>query len=151
MKIKQDNLASIEIVELLKAHHNDMLQHSPVESVHALDVDALKAPDITFWSLWINDEIAGCGALKKLTDEHVELKSMRTASQYLRQGVAAQLLSFLLNEAITQGYKTISLETGTAEVFSPAQKLYHRFGFVSCQPFANYQEDPHSLFLSKQL
>jgi len=151
MKIKIDHLESVEIVELLQAHHQDMLQHSPETSVHALDLTALKAPDVTFWTAWFNNELAGCGALKALSPDHVELKSMRTSGQHLRKGVAAKLLTYLLAEAKARGYKTMSLETGTAAAFIPAQKLYKRFGFVNCQPFSTYVEDPYSLFLTKTL
>jgi putative acetyltransferase len=151
MKIKIDHLESVQIAELLQAHHQDMLQHSPETSVHALDVTALKAPEVTFWSAWFNNDLAGCGALKELSPDHVELKSMRTSEQHLRKGVAAKLLSYLLVEAKARGYKKMSLETGTATAFIPAQKLYKRFGFVSCAPFSDYQEDPYSLFLTKIL
>ena len=149
--IKIDKLEGADIAELLQAHHQDMLKHSPEDSVHTLDIKGLKSPNITFWSAWLNNELAGCGALKKLTATHVELKSMRTSSKHLRQGVAAELLTYLLREAKTRGYTKISLETGTASAFIPAQKLYMNFGFVSCQPFAEYQEDPFSLFLTKHL
>jgi putative acetyltransferase len=151
MKIKIDRLESAEIAELLQEHHHDMLKHSPEESVHALNLTALKAPEITFWSVWLGNELAGCGALKELNLIHVELKSMRTSSQHLRQGVAAKLLTYLLAQAKTRGYKKVSLETGTAAAFVPAQELYLRFGFVNCAPFSDYKEDPHSLFLSKNI
>lgn len=151
MKIKIDHLESHEIATLLQEHHQDMLKHSPEESVHALDLTALKAPDVTFWSVWLDNKLAGCGALKALSLDHVELKSMRTSNQHLRKGVAANLLTYLLAEAKTQGYKKMSLETGTAIAFAPAQKLYQRFGFNSCEPFSDYKEDPYSLFLSKSL
>jgi len=151
MKIKIDNLEGSEIAELLQEHHQDMLKHSPVESVHALDLNALKSPEVTFWSVWIDNELAGCGALKKLTVEHVELKSMRTSSKHLRKGVAAELLTYLLAEANRLGYKTMSLETGTAAAFIPAHKLYTSFGFINCEPFSDYQKDPFSLFLTKCL
>jgi putative acetyltransferase len=151
MQIKIDSLDGVEVTGLLQAHHQDMLQHSPKESVHALDLNKLKATNVTFWSVWIKNQLAGCGALKKLTGQHVELKSMKTSSLYLRQGVAATLLTYLLTEAKILGYNQISLETGTAEAFIPAQKLYRQFGFVDSQPFADYQADPYSLFLTKSL
>jgi len=151
MKIKLDNLESPEIIKLLQEHHDEMLRHSPPESVHALDLTALKADDITFWSAWSNDELAGCGALKRLNSEHAEIKSMRTSKQYLRQGVAANLLTHILVFAKTQHYKKVSLETGTMAAFIPAQKLYKNFGFKTCPPFSNYQLDPHSMFLTKAL
>ncbi len=149
MIIKIDNLESAEVKQLLQEHHNDMLKHSPPESVHALDLSSLKAPDVTFWTVWINDELAGCGALKKLTEKHAELKSMRTSQHFLRKGVAAKLLTHMLAVAEDQAIKRVSLETGTMKAFLPAQQLYKSFGFQECKPFSNYQEDPYSTFLTK--
>ncbi len=149
MKIKIDKLESLEVKQLLQEHHEDMLQHSPPESVHALDLSSLKSADVTFWTAWINDELAGCGALKKLSENHAEIKSMRTSRQFLRKGVAAKLLTHILAAAKTQSFARISLETGTMGAFIPAQNLYKSFGFQTCQPFANYQEDRYSLFLTK--
>ena len=151
MKIQVDNLESAEVERLLQEHHDDMLKHSPPESVHALDLSSLKAPDVTFWTAWINGELAGCGALKKLNEKHAEIKSMRTSQQFLRKGVAAKLLAHMLNTAKTQSFAKISLETGTKNAFIPAQKLYKSFGFQECQPFSNYKEDPYSLFLTKAI
>ena len=151
MKIQIDNLESIEVKQLLQEHHEDMLKHSPPESVHALDLSSLKAPDVTFWTAWINGELAGCGALKKLNEKHVELKSMRTSQNFLRKGVAAKLLTYMLGAAKDQSFAKVSLETGTKKAFVPAQKLYKSFGFQECQPFSNYQEDPYSMFLTKAI
>jgi len=149
MKIQIDNLESIEVKRLLLTHHNDMLKHSPPESVHALDLSSLKAPDVTFLTAWIDGKLAGCGAFKKLSDKHVELKSMRTSSSFLRKGVAAKLLTYLLATAKEQRFERVSLETGTMNVFIPAHKLYKSFGFQECEPFSNYQNDPFSMFLTK--
>jgi putative acetyltransferase len=151
MEIKIGGLESNDVIMLLQEHHKDMLKHSPPESVHALDLSALKAPGVTFWTAWINGELAGCGALKKLDDKHAELKSMRTSQYFLRMGVAAKLLTHILDAAEMQSFATVSLETGTNEAFTPALKLYKNFGFKECLPFANYQEDPYSLFLTKNL
>ncbi len=151
MKIKIDSLESIEVKQLLQEHHEDMLKHSPPESVHALDLSSLKAADVTFWTAWIDGELAGCGALKKLSDKHAELKSMRTAKNFLRKGVAAKLLTLMLDCAKSQYFEKVSLETGTMDAFIPAQNLYKSFGFHVCQPFSNYQEDPYSMFLTKAI
>lgn len=151
MKIKIDKLESIEVKQLLQDHHEDMLKNSPVESVHALDLSSLKSPDVTFWTAWINDELAGCGALKRLDKTHVELKSMRTAPKFLRKGVAVKLLTHILATAKAQAYKKASLETGTMDAFIPAQRLYKSFGFQVCEPFSNYQKDPYSMFLTKDI
>ena len=119
MKIKVDNLESIELRKLLQEHHEDMLKHSPQESVHALDMSSLKSPNITFWTLWINDELAGCGALKKLNNTHAELKSMRTSQRFLRKGVASKLLRHILEMAKKQSFEKISLETGRGKSLFP--------------------------------
>ena len=151
MKIEIDNLESIEVQQLLQEHHQDMLKYSPPESVHALDFSALKSPDVTFWTVWISGELAGCGALKKLDQTHAELKSMRTSHKFIRQGVAAKLLTHMLAIAKSQCYEKISLETGTMDAFIPAQKLYRSFGFQVCQPFSHYRVDPYSMFLTKDI
>lgn len=151
MNIKTGELAHPDVIALLQSHHNDMLQHSPVESVHALDVSKLAALEITFYSLWIDNNLAGVGALKALNTTHGEIKSMRTSSAHLRQGIAAKLLTHIIAQATQRGYKTLSLETGTADAFLPAQRLYTRFGFKECEPFGDYVLDPYSLFMSKVL
>ena len=151
MDIQVGKLRSKEVVSLLQEHHEDMLQHSPAESVHALDLSALEEPSISFWSLWINQELAGIGALKELDKEHGEIKSMRTSSKHLRKGVADMLLAHIIKQSKIRSYKTLSLETGTANAFLPAQKLYNKFGFEECKPFSNYIEDPYSLFMSKSI
>lgn len=149
MKIKIDNLEGAKVKKLLQEHHDEMLKHSPVESVHALDLSSLKASNITFWTAWIDDELAGFCALKRLNDHHAELKSMRTSSRFLRKGVAAELLDHLLLAARKSNYTRVSLETGTTDAFLPAQKLYKNFGFIVCKPFSSYQDDPYSMFLTK--
>jgi len=153
--IRQDNLSDGNIVRLLQSHRLEMLKHSPPGSVHALDVDQLKSPDIMFWSAFIDtvdDPVfAGCGALKKLGDGHGELKSMKTELAQLRKGVARSLLEHIINQARRQGYSRLSLETGTQEVFIPARKLYTGFGFEICQPFAEYKVDPYSVCMTLEL
>ena len=151
MDIQVGKLRSKEVVSLLQEHHEDMLQHSPAESVHALDLSALEEPSISFWSLWINQELAGIGALKELDKEHGEIKSMRTSSKHMRKGVADKLLAHIIKQSKIRSYKTLSLETGTANAFLPAQKLYNKFGFQECKPFSNYIEDPFSLFMNKSI
>lgn len=128
-----------------------MARYSPPESVHALDLEALGAPDVTLWSVWENDELLGCGALKALDPIHGEIKSMRTADKHLRRGVAAELLQHIIDEAKRRGYRRLSLETGAMAAFVPARALYERFGFEYCPPFADYTEDPYSVFMSKTL
>ncbi|QUM75942.1 GNAT family N-acetyltransferase [Moritella sp. 24] len=151
MEIRIDDLKGEEVALLLQEHHQDMLDHTPAESVHALDLTGLQAPDVTFWSAWIAGELAGCGAIKVIEAGHAELKSMRTSSTHLRQGVAQRLLTHILAEAKNQGITKVSLETGTPDSFIRAQKLYRDFGFNECAPFANYREDPYSLYMTKQI
>ncbi|OUS24463.1 GNAT family N-acetyltransferase [Thalassotalea sp. 42_200_T64] len=151
MQIKQGGLTTDAVITLLTEHHQDMLQHSPAESVHALDLTALQAENISFWSMWSNADLAGCGALQELDIDHAEIKSMRTAKGHLRKGVAENMLRHILLEAKKRGYRKVSLETGTQPAFLPAQRLYLKFGFQVCPPFANYQDDPYSTFMSKSL
>ena len=151
MKIIIDDLKGQEIARLLSEHHADMLLHSPEESVHVLDLSALKASDVTFWTAWIDGELAGCGALKELDSTQGEIKSMRTSKEFLRKGVAREILSFILEKASERSYARVSLETGTMDVFLPAQQLYQSFGFDYCQPFADYVEDPYSAFMTKMI
>ncbi|KOO12765.1 acetyltransferase [Vibrio xuii] len=151
MEIKIDDLSGGEVIELLEEHLADMYATSPPESVHALDVDALKSPDITFFSGWVNGELQGCLAIKQLTPRHVELKSMRTSNSSRKSGVATKLLIHALNTAIDKGYRKVSLETGTQQFFQPARNLYEKFGFTYCEPFANYELDPHSHFMTREL
>jgi putative acetyltransferase len=151
MDIKIDDLKGSEICELLQEHLRSMARHSPPESIHALDIKALRKPEITFWSVWESGELLGCGALKELDSQHAEIKSMRTASSHLRKGVAKNLLSHILEEAKRRSYTRLSLETGSMEAFDPARKLYADFGFTYCEPFADYVEDPHSVFMTREL
>ncbi len=151
MEIKVDDLTGSQIQELLREHLRGMHLNSPPESVHALDIEGLRRPEITFWTVWEDGELLGCGALKELDSRHGELKSMRTASHHLRRGVARTLLNHILEEARRRGYSRLSLETGSAEAFEPARRLYARFGFTYCGPFADYVEDPYSVFMTKEL
>lgn len=151
MDIKIDDLKGSEIYELLQEHLQNMTLHSPPESIHALDIEALRQPEITFWTVWESGELLGCGALKELDSQHAEIKSMRTSSLHLRKGVAKNLLTHILEEAKRRGYSRLSLETGSAEAFDPARKLYANFGFTYCEPFADYVEDPYSVFMTREL
>lgn len=151
MEIRVDDLSGSEIHELLREHLRGMFLHSPPESVHALDIEGLRRPEITFWSVWEGGELLGCGALKELDPRHAEIKSMRTAARHLRKGVAKNLLKHILEEAGRRGYARLSLETGSAPAFEPARRLYANFGFTCCGPFADYVEDPYSVFMTREL
>jgi len=151
MEIKIDDLSGPEIAELLREHLENMAENSPPESRHALNLEQLRHPDITFWSAWSDGELLGCGALKELDAQHGEIKSMRTAAPHRRKGVAARLLEHILEEAKRRNYKSVSLETGSMGAFAPAHNLYTKFGFKKCGPFADYVEDPNSQFMRKEL
>lgn len=148
MQIRPNDLKGPQIAELLRQHMAGMLASSPKESVHAFDLERLRQPDVTFWSAWDGGELMGCGAMKELDRRHGELKSMRTATAHLRKGVAAALLRHMLAEARRRGYRRLSLETGSGPAFEPAQRLYEKFGFRRCGPFADYREDPFSVFMT---
>ena len=150
-RIVEDDLSGTPIRALLEAHFAGMLANSPAESCHFLDFAGLRADGVTFWSIHKGDDLAGCGALKVLDAQHGEIKSMRTAAVHLRKGVAATLLRHVLHTARERGYRRLSLETGAPEAFAPARELYARFGFVECGPFADYAEDPYSVFMTLAL
>jgi putative acetyltransferase len=151
IQIRVDDLRGAAIIDLLQLHLRSVALHSPPESIHALDLAALRKPDITFWSAWRDDDLLGCGALKALDPGHGEIKSMRTVPRHLRKGVAAVLLGHIIDEATRRRYGRLSLETGSMAAFAPARALYVDFGFVACGPFADYVEDPYSVFMSKGL
>jgi putative acetyltransferase len=116
-----------------------------------LDLDGLKKPEITFWSIWDGPGLAGCGALKELDHRHGEIKSMRTVLACQRKGVASAMLRHIINEATRRSYARLSLETGSMPYFEPARSLYAKFGFSTCGPFGTYKPDPNSVFMTKEL
>jgi len=145
-------LSGSEIVGLLAEHLQSLAKVTPEESRHALNLDGLRQPDVTFWTVWLDTELAGCGALKELDAEHGEVKSMRTARAHLRKGVAAAVLEHIIAEAKRRGYRRLSLETGASEeYFAPAHQLYQKFGFRRCGPFGDYVRDPNSVFMTMAL
>lgn len=151
MDLRLDDLRHPAVIALLQEHLDWMHHTSPPESVHALDLDALRQPDIAFWTLWDGETLAGCGALRALDATHGEVKSMRTAQTHLRRGVAATMLDHLVAEARRRGYARLSLETGSMAYFAPAHALYTRAGFRPCAPFGDYVEDPNSVFMTRAL
>ncbi|GAA3543502.1 GNAT family N-acetyltransferase [Nocardioides daeguensis] len=151
MQIATDDPRRPDVLGLLEEHLADMYATSPAESVHALDPDALAAPSVTFWTAREDGVLLGCVALKRLSDEHVELKSMRTATAARRRGVAGLLLDHVLTQARDGGHTRISLETGTEDYFAPARALYRTRGFRECGPFEGYTLDPNSVFLTLDL
>jgi putative acetyltransferase len=149
--IREDDLTGPAVIALLEQHLTEMTSHTPICSVHAMDVQRLSAPDVTFWSAWSGDDLAGCGALKEIDATHGEIKSMRTADAFRRRGVGPAVLQHLLSEARERGYTRVSLETGSNEPFIPARQLYARHGFTECEPFADYVVDPWSTFMTLEL
>ena len=151
MHIELDDLSPPEIAELLNEHLASMFVRTPPESVHALPIEGLRSPDITFWSVWENDELLGCGGLKELDPQHGEIKSMRTAPAHLRKGVARAVVRQIIAEAKRRGYRRLSLETGSMAAFKPARQLYAACGFTYCEPFGDYANDPNSVFMTLEL
>jgi putative acetyltransferase len=151
MKIEIDDLSRPAIHALLNEHLQSMYAVSPPESVHALDLERLRKPEITFWSVWDGAVLLGCGALKELDAKHGEVKSMRTPDSLRRRGVGRAILAHIIEVARSRDYERLSLETGSMEAFKPAQRLYESFGFSYCEPFGEYVEDPNSVFMSLSL
>jgi putative acetyltransferase len=151
VKIEVDNLERSEVIALLEEHLQDMYATSPPESVHALDLDKLKTAEVTFWTGWKDEDGLGCVAIKKLDEQHAELKSMRTTPAARNQGVGSQLLIHVIEQAKLKGVTRLSLETGSMAFFRPARTLYEKHGFIYCEPFADYEFDPNSQFMTLEL
>src|SRR5689334_24325170 len=152
MNIVVDDLSSPEIAAFLNGHVEQMRSITPTEFAFALNLDELRKPDVTFWTVWDGGTLVGCAALKRLDAGHeaghAELKSMRTATDRLRSGIASRLLEHIIAEARRMGVTRISLETGTDDFFGPARRLYAKFGFAPCPPFGDYQPSEHNTFMT---
>ena len=151
IEFRLDDLSGEPTRRLIARHLAGMRANSPADGVHALDVDALRQPGVTFWSAWSGEEIAGCGALKALDADRGELKSMRVADQFLGRGVGRALLEHLIAEARARGMTSLWLETGSSAAFVPAIHLYERAGFVRCGAFDGYAENPFSIFMTRSI
>jgi putative acetyltransferase len=151
MEIRTDDLQHPAIHALLSEHLQKMYELSPPESVHALSPDKLRVPEITFWTAWEGDVLLGCGALRELDSRHGEIKSLRTPIAHRRKGVGRAILAHIIEVARERSDERLSLETGTAEAFIPARKLYEGFGFTYCKPFGDYNEDPNSVFMTLRI
>ena len=151
MRIEIDDLSRPEVHALLSEHLANMYELSPPEQVFALDLSKLKSPEITFWTVWQENLLLGCGALKELTSTHGEIKSMRTPAKLRSRGAGRAVLARIVETARQRGYTLLSLETGTHPAFLAAQQLYRSAGFQETGPFASYKEDPHSLFMELRL
>ena len=151
MRIVPGDLSDPRIVDLLRIHLAGARAHSPPCSTHALDLDRLKDPKISFWSVWEGETLAGFGALLELAPDHGEVKSMHTAAEMRGRGAGSAILHHIVAEARRRGYSRLSLETGSPDYFAPARNLYRRHGFCECGPFGNYAPDPFSLFMTLDL
>ncbi|MQA96048.1 MAG: GNAT family N-acetyltransferase [Streptosporangiales bacterium] len=151
MKIVIDDLSGPEIAAFLGDHIRQMREITPPESKHALGLDGLREPGVTFWTVLDDDTVVGCGAIKEIAPGHAELKSMRTDPTRRRDGIASLLVEHILTEATRMGFTRISLETGSDAFFLPARRLYQKFGFDFCEPFADYTTDPLSVFMTRKL
>ena len=151
IEIREDDLTGARIRSFLREHLENMHAVTPPESVHALDLDGLRAPGITFCSAWAGEALLGCGALKELDSTCGEIKSMRTVQSRRRRGVGSRILEHLISVAEARGYERLFLETGAMAEFEPARQLYRRYGFAFCGPFPPYREDPNSVFMQKRL
>ena len=151
MQIRSDDLTGKKIADLLREHIENMHLLTPPGSVHALDLEALRSPDITFWTAWERSELLGCGALKELDSRSGEIKSMRTAKAHRRRGVASRILEHIIKEAERRAYHRLYLETGAIPEFASARALYARYGFEYRGPFADYIDDPNSVFMTLAL
>jgi putative acetyltransferase len=151
LHITEDNLSGDAIAALLRFHLDEMHRWSPPSSVHAMPITRLRAADVTFWSAWDGDALAGCGALKELDPRHGEIKSMRAAPEYRGKGVGKAVLLHLMAEAQRRGYERLSLETGRPEEFLPARSLYEAHGFAECPPFGDYVSNDFSICMTRTL
>jgi putative acetyltransferase len=151
VNIRIDDLSGPEVHQLLTEHLDDMYATSPPECVFALDLDGLKKPNITFWTIWENGTLLGGGALKQLANNEGEIKSMRTTEAARNKGVASTLLNHILDVAKQNQLTRVSLETGTQDFFAPARKLYSKNGFKECGPFADYKLNQYSVFMTREI
>ena len=151
MEIREDDLSGSAVRGLIRTHLDQMFSHTPPESVYALDLSGLTAPDVTFWSAWDGGEIVGCGALKELDPRHGEIKSMHTLARFRGKGHGRAMLTHILAEARRRGYRRLSLETGGTAPFAAALALYKGAGFTETGPFGDYAFDPHSVYLTLEL
>ena len=146
MKSIEGNFDNSEVNNLLKKHFIELRTVSPEGSTHVLDIEGLKDPSIKFWSLWENNELVGCGALKFLEKKHGEFKSIRVADKFRKTGVGKKIIDHLIEEAKKLEVSKLSIETGAGNFFIPARKLFSKFGFKKCSPFAHYKNDPNSCY-----
>ena len=151
MKSIEGNFDNSEVNNLLKKHFIELRSVSPAGSTHVLDIDGLKDSSIKFWSLWENNKLIGCGALKFLEKNHGEFKSIRVADEFKKKGIGERIINHLIEEAKKLKISKLSIETGAGDFFLPARNLFSKFGFKSCPPFAHYKDDPNSCYYTLDL
>jgi len=151
MKSIEGNFDNLEVNNLLKKHFIELRSVSPAGSTHVLDIDGLKDSSIKFWSLWENNKLIGCGALKFLEKDHGEFKSIRVADEFRKKGIGERIINHLIEEAKKLEISKLSIETGAGEFFAPARKLFNKFGFKKSEPFAHYKDDPNSCYFTLDL
>ena len=151
MKVIENNFDNAEVNHLLTKHFIELRTVSPDDSCHVLDIKGLKDSGIKFWSFWDNNQLIGCAALKFLDDEHGEFKSIRVEDNSRGKGVGKKIISHLIEVAKNEGIKRLSIETGAGDFFKSARKLFKKFGFKTCRPFADYKEDPNSCYFDLEI
>ena len=151
MKSIENNFDDPQVNELLTKHFVELRSVSPEGSTHVLDIPGLKDPSIKFWSLWENNKLIGCGALKFLEKGHGEFKSIRVADEFRKKGIGERIINHLIEEAKKLEISKLSIETGAGEFFAPARKLFNKFGFKKSEPFAHYKVDPNSCYFTLDL
>ena len=151
IKSIEGNFDNPEVNQLLKKHFIELRAASPKGSTHVLDIPGLKVQSIKFWSLWIDNRLIGCGALKFLGQNHGEFKSIRIHDDFRGKGNGIKIINHLIEEAKKLHITRISIETGAGKFFAPARKLFDNCGFKPCPPFAHYKKDMNSLYLTKLL
>ena len=151
MRSIEGNFDNSDVNDLLKKHFIELRSVSPAGSTHVLDIEGLKDPSIKFWSLWENNKLVGCGALKFLEKNHGEFKSIRVADEFKKKGIGERIINHLIEEAKKLKISKLSIETGAGDFFLPARNLFSKFGFKSCPPFAHYKDDPNSCYYTLDL
>lgn len=151
MHIIPGDLDDPRVLALLHTHVTTARAETARGSAHALDLAGLQSPDIRFWAIWENDELLGVGALRRLSPDHGEVKSMHTAQSTRRRGAGSAMLRHIIDTARVEGLSRLSLETGAWDYFIPARTFYRSHGFVECPPFGDYEADPNSVFMSLDL
>ena len=151
MKSIEGNFEHLKVNDLLVKHFKELKSVSPEGSAHVLDISGLKDPSIKFWSIWEENTLIGCGALKFLDENHGEFKSIRVVDDYRKKGYGFKIINHLIEEAKKLDVTKLSLETGSGDFFLPARKLFQKVGFEKCSPFAHYKEDTNSCYMSLDL